>query len=84
MGTSYSTYPAVLISISAANAIITFFARQHMAAFWNEKVQTRVPFVQKFNDAVRGSEQVVTILGWLSAAWILAGGIFVGKVTGVI
>lgn len=44
-----------------------------MANFWNEKEQTRVPFVQKFNDAVRGSEQVVSILGLLGAAWAVTG-----------
>lgn len=44
-----------------------------MAAFWNEKVQTRVPFVQKFNDAVRGSEEVVSILGVLGGCWVVAG-----------
>jgi|TARA_R110002003_G_scaffold103_7_gene8158 hypothetical protein len=44
-----------------------------MANFWNEKEQTRVPFVQKFNDAVRGSEQVVWLLGALSTSWALSG-----------
>jgi hypothetical protein len=44
-----------------------------MANFWNESNQTRVPFVQKFNDAVRGSEQVVRLLGALSTSWVLAG-----------
>jgi hypothetical protein len=61
--------PTYLISAAAANTAILLFARQHMAAFWNEKEQTRVPFVQKFNDAVRGSEQVVQILGLLGASW---------------
>ena len=49
------------------------FTRTHMANFWNESVQTRVPFVQKFNDAVRGSEHVVRVLGALSAVWAVAG-----------
>jgi hypothetical protein len=44
-----------------------------MANFWNEKNQTRVPFVQKFNDAVRGSETVVNILGALCASWVVSG-----------
>jgi hypothetical protein len=61
------------MSAAAANTAILIFARQHMANFWNEKEQTRVPFVQKFNDAVRGSEQVVSILGLLTAAWAVTG-----------
>lgn len=61
------------MTASAANTVMLLFARTHMANFWNESVQTRVPFVQKFNDAVRGSEQVVRILGALSAAWGVAG-----------
>lgn len=44
-----------------------------MANFWNESTQTKIPFVEKFNDAVRGSEKVVWILGTLSLAWGSAG-----------
>lgn len=47
-----------------------------MAAFWNESTQTRVPFVQKFNDAIRGSEHVVEILGLLSVCWAVTAGMF--------
>ncbi|KAH3947462.1 hypothetical protein HBH53_115980 [Parastagonospora nodorum] len=66
LSTSNSTY---LVSAAAANTAVLMFSRQHMANFWNEKEQTRIPFVQKFNDAVRGSEQVVQILGLLGASW---------------
>lgn len=48
-------------------------ARQHMADFWNESNQTRVPFVQKFNEAIKGSEKVVWLLGTLGLAWGAAG-----------
>jgi hypothetical protein len=65
--------PKILISAAALNTVMLFFTRTHMANFWNEKVQTRIPFVQKFNDAVRGSEQVVKILGALTASWVIAG-----------
>jgi hypothetical protein len=44
-----------------------------MANFWNESTQTRIPFVEKFNEAIRGSEKVVWILGTLSFAWASAG-----------
>jgi hypothetical protein len=73
LSTSYRSSPTVLITASAANTIILLFTRTHMANFWNEKEQTRVPFVQKFNDAVRGSEQVVWLLGALSTSWALSG-----------
>lgn len=68
-----SSDPTVLISVAVGNTAILLFAQQHMANFWNEKEQTRVPFVQKFNDAVRGSEQVVSILGLLTASWAVTG-----------
>jgi len=61
--------PTYLVSAAAANTAVLVFARQHMANFWNEKEQTRVPFVQKFKDAVSGSEHVVQILGVLGASW---------------
>lgn len=73
LSTSQASNPNALMTISAANTAILLFARNHMANFWNESVQTRVPFAQKFNDAVRGSETVVQILGALSAAWGIAG-----------
>jgi hypothetical protein len=44
-----------------------------MANFWNESMQTRIPFVEKFNEAIRGSEKVVWILGTLSFSWASAG-----------
>ncbi|KAF2824881.1 hypothetical protein CC86DRAFT_371369 [Ophiobolus disseminans] len=72
LSSSHGTNPTILMTAGAANAVILFFARTHMANFWNDSVQTRVPFVQKFNDAIRGSEQVVRILGALSAAWGVA------------
>ncbi|KAH7070631.1 hypothetical protein BKA63DRAFT_420491 [Paraphoma chrysanthemicola] len=73
LSTSHGSSPTVLIAASAANTIMLLFTRTHMANFWNEKVQTRVPFVQKFNDAIRGSEQVVWLLGALSTSWALSG-----------
>jgi hypothetical protein len=71
--TSYGNSPTALMTCSAANAVVLFFTRMHMANFWNEKNQTRIPFVQKFNDAVRGSETVVSILGALCASWVVSG-----------
>lgn len=55
--------------IAFGNAAIVLVARQHMAAFWNESEQTRIPFVEKFNEAIRGSEQVVRVLGGLGLVW---------------
>ncbi|CAO2653315.1 Nn.00g027260.m01.CDS01 [Neocucurbitaria sp. VM-36] len=59
----------VLVTASLANTVILYLSRTHMANFWNESNQTRVPFVEKFNEAVRGSEKVVWILGTLSFSW---------------
>lgn len=53
-----------------------------MANFWNDSNQTRVPFVEKFNEAIRGSEQVVLLLGTLCLAWAAAGGVWAGMVYG--
>jgi hypothetical protein len=64
-------------TILAATGLVlgagAFLARTHMADFWNERTQTKIPFVEKFNDAIRGSEKVVMILGTLSLAWGTAG-----------
>lgn len=53
-----------LLNLSAAAA-----ARIHVGRFWNEKQQTRVPFVQKFNEAIRGSEAERNVLGLLAWMW---------------
>lgn len=73
LSTSHCSNPNALMTVSAANTAILLFARNHMGAFWNEKEQTRVPFVQKFNEAIKGSEQVVGVLSTLSAVWGVAG-----------
>ncbi|KAH7382190.1 hypothetical protein BKA66DRAFT_463966 [Pyrenochaeta sp. MPI-SDFR-AT-0127] len=62
--------PTVLVGTSLANTAILFASRTHMANFWNESNQTRIPFLKKFNEAVRGSENVVLHLGTLSIAWV--------------
>lgn len=63
----------VLTAIGFVSASVVFLSRTHMANFWNESTQTRIPFVEKFNEAIRGSEKVVWILGTLSFAWASAG-----------
>ena len=44
-----------------------------MHNFWNERTQTKIPFVEKFNDAIRGSETVVVLLEVLAFSWGVAG-----------
>ncbi|KAF2024949.1 hypothetical protein EK21DRAFT_77584 [Setomelanomma holmii] len=73
LSTSYGSSTTVLVTAAGANTAMLILTRQHMANFWNEKEQTHVPFVQKFNDAIRGSEQVVFLLGALGASWALSG-----------
>ncbi|KZM23458.1 hypothetical protein ST47_g5395 [Ascochyta rabiei] len=65
--------PTILGITGLAAAAILYTARTHMANFWNEGKQTKIPFVQKFNDAIRGSEKVVLILETLSFSWGAAG-----------
>ncbi|KAH7136077.1 hypothetical protein B0J11DRAFT_519871 [Dendryphion nanum] len=73
---SSSPYFPYLCLVSAA---YLGAARIHSGRFWNEKEQTRIPFLQKFNDAVRGSERVVQVLGLLAWTWAGIGvGGFIG------
>lgn len=53
-----------------------------MAHFWNESNQARIPFVEKFNEAVRGSEKVVWILGTLGVGWAAASVVWAGMAMG--
>lgn len=72
--------PTILIASSLANATAAYLSRTHMANFWNDSTQTRIPFVEKFNQAIRGSEKVVWLLGTLSMGW--AGAALVWAVVG--
>ena len=54
-----------------------------MAAFWNEGSQVKVPFVEKFNEAIKGSEQVVGVLGLLSLAWVGVGALWLFGFSGL-
>ncbi|KAF7453128.1 hypothetical protein A1F94_011819 [Pyrenophora tritici-repentis] len=74
--------PSVLIATGVANGMALYLSRTHMANFWNDNTQTRVPFVEKFNEAIRGSKQVVLLLGTLCLAWGAAGGIWAGMANG--
>ena len=65
--------PTILGITGLALGAGLYTARTHMGNFWNESKQTKVPFVQKFNDAIRGSEKVVLILETLSFSWGIAG-----------
>lgn len=62
-----------LVAAALFNTAILFFSRTQMANFWNDRNQLRVPFIEKFNEAIEGSEIVVKVLGWLCGAWFVAG-----------
>jgi hypothetical protein len=62
-----------LLLAAGANAVALFASRTHMANFWNESNQVKLPFVGKFNEAIKGSEQVVGVLGMLSGVWGMVG-----------
>ncbi|KAF1834778.1 hypothetical protein BDW02DRAFT_322286 [Decorospora gaudefroyi] len=78
---SYAT-PRAIITASAVNAAALYASRTHMARFWNESKQAKVPFVDKFNEAIRGSEKVVLLLGTLSQAWAVTGMVWFGMANG--
>lgn len=64
-----ATHVVLSIICMAASAL----ARLHMKTFWNEKDQIRIPLMGKYNEAIAGSEEVVQLLGGITAAWIAAG-----------
>ena len=49
------------------------FSRTHMSRFWNPETQIQVPMVERFNEAIRGSEAVVRLLGVMFWTWVEAG-----------
>ncbi|RMZ69873.1 methyltransferase domain-containing [Pyrenophora seminiperda CCB06] len=75
---SQSSSSSILITASVANSITLYLARVHMANFWNDSKQTRIPFVEGYNEAIRGSELVVLLLGTLCLAWGAAGLVWAG------
>ncbi|XP_014550343.1 hypothetical protein COCVIDRAFT_80104, partial [Bipolaris victoriae FI3] len=62
---------------AGVNTVICAAAYAHMAGFWNEKEQTRIPLASDFNEAIRGSEKVVLLLGTLGLGWGVAAGMWV-------
>lgn len=58
-----------LVNAALINSGSLYLSHLYMGAFWNEREQTQVPFVEKFNEAIKGSEKVVDVLGWLCGAW---------------
>ncbi|KAI8936658.1 hypothetical protein NX059_007055 [Plenodomus lindquistii] len=65
---SHATPPTLLLT-SGLNTLFLFASQTHMNRFWNDSTQTRVPFLEKFNEAIRGSEKVVWALGTLGVGW---------------
>ncbi|KAF2650314.1 hypothetical protein K491DRAFT_720859 [Lophiostoma macrostomum CBS 122681] len=61
------------LALSGINTGTLLLSRFYMAQFWNDRNQVQVPFVQKFNEAIKQSERLVRILGVLSASWAIAG-----------
>ncbi|KAF2729193.1 hypothetical protein EJ04DRAFT_580818 [Polyplosphaeria fusca] len=62
---------AYRLPVGITNAVLLAASRYHFGNFWNAKNQVQVPFVEKFNEAVRGSEDVRKMLGILAWAWSL-------------
>ncbi|PVH96766.1 hypothetical protein DM02DRAFT_598651 [Periconia macrospinosa] len=72
--TGLQRYHFVLAAL--LNAGVLFSSRAHMATFWNDRKQIQVPFVEKFNEAIKGSETVVSLLGLAACTWAEAGALW--------
>ena len=70
----YPTFSPVVLAV--VNATTLSLSREHMQNFWNSKNQAQVPFVEKFNLAIKGSEELVTIQQLLALGWAMAGGVW--------
>ncbi|KAF2713051.1 hypothetical protein K504DRAFT_356745, partial [Pleomassaria siparia CBS 279.74] len=58
-----------LLYVAIFNTVLLTASRVHMQRFWNDRVQTQVPFVETFNKAIKGSEELVTVLQWTALGW---------------
>ncbi|KAF2785984.1 hypothetical protein K505DRAFT_330658 [Melanomma pulvis-pyrius CBS 109.77] len=65
--------PRSALPLAVLNTALLTASRVHMQRFWNKRVQTQIPFVEKFNRAVKGSEELVTVLQLLALGWAAAG-----------
>ena len=65
--------PPSLGLLGLSLAALLYGARTHMSRFWNESTQVKIPFLENFNDAIRGSEAVVSVLELLAFSWGIAG-----------
>jgi hypothetical protein len=70
----YPTFSPVVLAV--VNATTLSLSREHMQNFWNSNNQTQMPFVEKFNLAIKGSEELVTIQQLLALGWAMAGGVW--------
>ncbi|KAF2106133.1 hypothetical protein BDV96DRAFT_617519 [Lophiotrema nucula] len=61
------------LGIALVNAPTLTATRIHFGNFWNMKNQAQVPFVEKFNEAIRGSEDAKKALGVLAWGWGVSG-----------
>ncbi|KAF2477064.1 uncharacterized protein BDR25DRAFT_276761 [Lindgomyces ingoldianus] len=68
---SHAEHHQIVLAISLINTAICFGARIHMANFWKEKVQ--LPFMEAYNEAIRGSNQSVSVLTMLGWGWVVTG-----------
>ncbi|CAI6333229.1 unnamed protein product [Periconia digitata] len=72
--TTLKRYHFLLAALLNVGAL--FLSRSHMASFWNDRKQIQVPFVEKFNEAIKGSEGVVKLLGLVCSTWAAAGALW--------
>ncbi|KAF2259232.1 hypothetical protein CC78DRAFT_537242 [Lojkania enalia] len=63
---------SICMPLALLNTLALISSRIHFGGFWNAQKQTEVPFVEKFNEAVRGSERLCNLLGLLAWGWGVA------------
>lgn len=71
-----TTHKFIFVSAALLNAAVLFASSKHMSDFWNDSKQVQVPFVEKFNEAIKGSETVVRLLVLIASGWAGAGALW--------
>lgn len=63
------------LSVAALNVLVLVAARTHVGNFWKGKAKIPLPGVGDYNEAITKTQQVRLYMAYLSAGWILSGGL---------
>ncbi|KAF2175670.1 hypothetical protein K469DRAFT_609814 [Zopfia rhizophila CBS 207.26] len=67
----HTEHHSITQAISLVNATTLLVARVHVANFWNDKA--KVPFVEGYNEAIKGSGSLENVLALLGCGWGIMG-----------